>query len=358
VSILAIDGSYGEGGGAVVRNALSLSAMLGEPIRIENVRAKRPNPGLQAQHLTAVRALAKVCLAKVEGAELGSSALTFQPQSSPQRGEYSWNVAEARKGGSAGATSLVFQGLLVPLLHAKGDSRLSLRGGTHVAWSPPFHYLESVYLPTLHRMGVNARVDIERWGWYPIGEGMVTAHISGSDDAAPSMRGMNLMERGPLKRLSGVSAISNLPGHIAERQKHRAQSLLRAEGFDPEIEIVDAPARGQGTMVFLLAEFENARAGFTSLGRRGKPAEQVAEDACKEFLEYFESRAALDRHLADQLVLPMALAKEASSFTTCDVSQHLLTNVWIVEQLLGRTVDVEGEKGQSGRVSIPGRTHV
>lgn len=358
MSILTIDGSYGEGGGAVLRNALSLSAVLGEPIRIENIRVKRPNPGLQAQHLTAVRALAMVCQAKVDGAELGSLAVTFQPQSSPQSGEYTWDVAEARKGGSAGATSLIFQGLLVPLLHAKGDSRLSLRGGTHVAWSPPFHYLESVYLPTLRQMGVNARVDIERWGWYPIGEGMVTAHISGSGDAAPSMHGLNLMQRGPLKRLSGVSAFSNLHGHIAERQKRRAQSILRAEGFDAEIEIVDAPASGQGTMMFLLAEFESVRAGFTSLGRRGKPAEQVAEDACQEFLEYYESGAALDRHLADQLVLPLALVKGASSFTTCDVSQHLLTNVWIVEQLLGRTVDVEGEKGESGRVSISGRTHV
>ena len=358
MSILTIDGSYGEGGGAVLRNALSLSAVLGEPIRIENIRVKRPNPGLQAQHLTAVRALAQVCQAKVDGAELGSLALTFQPQSSPQSGEYSWDVAEARKGGSAGATSLIFQGLLVPLHFAEGDSRLSLRGGTHVAWSPPFHYLESVYLPALHQMGLNARVHIERWGWYPIGEGIFTAQIGGSGEATRPMEGLNLTDRGPLKRLTGLSASSNLPGHIAERQKQRAQSILRAEGFDPEIEIVDAPAKGQGTMLFLLAEFESVQAGFTSLGRRGRPAEQVADDASKEFLQYSESGAALDRHLADQLVLPLALVTGASSFTTCDLSQHLLTNVWIVEQLLGRHVDVEGEKGKSGRVSISERTHV
>jgi RNA 3'-terminal phosphate cyclase (ATP) len=358
VSILVIDGSYGEGGGAVLRNALSLSSVLGEPIRVENIRVKRPNPGLQAQHLTAVRALAQICQAKVDGAELGSLALTFQPQSSPQGGEYSWDVAEARKGGSAGATSLIFQGLLVPLLHAKGDSRLSLRGGTHVAWSPPFHYLESVYLPTLQQMGLNARVHLDRWGWYPIGGGMVTADISGSGQAAPSMEGLNLMDRGPLKRLSGVSASSNLPGHIAERQKQRALSILRPEELNPEIEIVDAPASGQGTMLFLLAEFESVRAGFTSLGRRGRPAEQVAEDACKEFLQYFESGAALDRHLADQLVLPLALATGASSFSTCEVSQHLLTNAWIVERLLGSPVDVEGERGKPGRVTMRGRAHV
>jgi RNA 3'-terminal phosphate cyclase (ATP) len=356
--MLTIDGSYGEGGGAVLRNALSLSAVLGEPIRIENIRVKRPHPGLQAQHLTAVRALARVCEAKVEGAELGSLTLTFQPQSSPQSGEYSWDVTEARRGGSAGATSLIFQALLVPLLHAQGDSRLTLRGGTHVAWSPPFHYLESVYLPTLQQMGVDARVKIEQWGWYPLGGGTVTANVVGCGQAAPSMRGLNLTERGPLNRLSGVSASSNLPGYIAERQKSRAQDMLRAEGFDPEIEVVQAPARGQGTMVFLRAEFESVRAGFTSLGRTAKPAERVAEDACREFLEYFASGAALDRHLADQLVLPLALATGASTFTTCDVSEHLLTNVWIVEQVLGRPVDVEGEKGESGKLSIRGPAHV
>jgi RNA 3'-terminal phosphate cyclase (ATP) len=356
--MLAIDGSYGEGGGAVLRNALSLSAVLGEPIRVENIRVKRPNPGLQAQHLTAVRALAEISRAKVDGAELGSLALTFQPQSLTQSGEYSWDVAEARKGGSAGATSLIFQALLVPLCQAQGDSRLSLRGGTHVAWSPSFHYLESVCLPTLQHMGLNARVHLERWGWYPIGGGIVTAEINGSGKAEPSLEGLNLIDRGPLKRLSGVSASSNLPGYIAERQQQRAQSLLRAEGFDPEIEIVDAPASGQGTMLFLLAEFESVRAGFTSLGRRGKPAELVAEEACKDFLEYFKSGAALDRHLADQLVLPLALATGASSFSTCEVSQHLLTNAWIVEELLGRPIDVEGEKGRPGKVSIRGRAHV
>ncbi len=352
--MLVIDGSHGEGGGAVLRNSLALAAVLGIPVRIESIRSKRPNPGLQAQHLTTVRALARVCRASTEGAELGSSALTFRPESSPQSGEYSWDVSKARKGGSAGATTLIFQALLMPLLLAEGESRVFLRGGTHVAWSPPFDYLDLVYLPILRRMGIRTTIGIERWGWYPIGGGVVTAQIRGSNAALSDLRALELEERGGLRRVFGISALSNLPEHIAERQKLQAEKELRARGFDPEIEIVEAPAEGQGTMVFLVAEFEHVRVGFTSLGRKGKPAETVAEEAVGEFLRHFESEMALDQHLADQVVLPLALAKGRSSFTTSRVTQHLLTNAWIVEQLLGREIIVDGEQGEAGKVTILG----
>jgi RNA 3'-terminal phosphate cyclase (ATP) len=352
--MVVIDGSHGEGGGAVVRGALSLSAVLGEPIRIENIRVKRPNPGLQAQHLTGVRAMATVSRAQVHGAELGSHTLSFAPGSSPRAGDYSWDVAKARKGGSAGATSLIFQALLLPLLMADGDSRLFLRGGTHVAWSPPFHYLKMVYLPMLARMGIEADVNLEEWGWYPIGGGTVTAQIAGAAQGGLSIGGLELTERGELRKLYGISALSNLPGHIAERQKRQAEKVLKGEGFEPLIEIVDAPSRGRGTAVFLLAEFEKGRAGFTSLGRKGKPAEKVAEEACVEFLEYYRSGAAVDRHLGDQLILPMALAQGNSSFTTCRITQHLLTNVWVVEQFLGSRLVVEGKEGAPGKVTIRG----
>jgi RNA 3'-terminal phosphate cyclase (ATP) len=356
--MIVIDGSHGEGGGAVLRSALSLSTVLGKPTRIENIRSRRPNPGLRAQHLTAVRALARVCGAKLDGAELGSSAITFRPQSSPRSGEYSWDVADARRGGSAGATSLVFQALLLSLVFADGESRLFLGGGTHVAWSPPFHYLESVYLPMLRQLGVEARVDIERWGWYPKGGGVVTAQIAGCGASFTARQGVHMQERGRLKRLSGISALSNLPLTIAHRQKRRAETILRAEGFEPEIEIINAPATGQGTALFLVAEFENVRAGFTALGRKGKPAELVAEEACKDFVLYYESGAALDRYLADQVVPFLAMAEGESSFSTSCVTQHLLTNIWITERLVGRQVLVEGAEGKRGKVIITGRTDV
>lgn len=156
--MIVIDGSYGEGGGQVLRSALTLAALLSQPVRIERIRAGRRNPGLAAQHLTGVLAAAHVCSADLEGAEMGSQELTFLPRSPGQAGTYEFDVAEARRGGSAGATTLVLQTVLLPLVAAAGQSVLTIRGGTHVAWSPPYHYLEHVYLPTLARMG--ARVDI------------------------------------------------------------------------------------------------------------------------------------------------------------------------------------------------------
>jgi RNA 3'-terminal phosphate cyclase (ATP) len=348
--LVTIDGSYGEGGGQVLRTALSLSALLGEAVRIENIRAKRPKPGLQAQHLTGVLATAQVCNAELEGAELGSQTLTFAPQAPPQAGDYSFDVAEARKGGSAGSTSLVFQTLLLPLTLADGDSHLTLRGGTHVAWSPPFHYLQHVYLPTLMRMGIEATIEINQWGWYPIGGGEMKARIrgQGTGDKGPPfipylLSPITLVERGELKRLWGISALSNLPAHIGQRQKRQVERLLWERGFTPEIEIVDAPSSGQGTVVFLVAEFENVMAGFTSYGARGKRAEKVAEEACRELIQYYDSGQALDKHLADQLILPMSLAAGQSGFTTCEITQHLRTNVGVVEQLMGVKAEIEGK---------------
>jgi RNA 3'-terminal phosphate cyclase (ATP) len=347
-SEVVIDGSYGEGGGQVLRTSLALAAMLGTPLRIVNIRAKRRVPGLQAQHLTGVLAAAQVCSARAEGATLGSTTLAFIPQSPPRAGDYFFDVAEARKGGSAGAASLVFQTVLLPLALADGPSLLTIRGGTHVPWSPPFHYLERVYLPIVARMSIEAGVEIEKWGWYPIGGGEMTAKIQGTGVLSP----LNLIERGKLVGVSGLSAVANLPRSIAERQRRRAEEMLRAEGINPAIELIEAPAQGQGTVVFLAAEYEHMVAGFTALGERGKPAERVAEEVCRDLLAYHRSGAALDMHLADQLILPMALAKSRSAFTTCRVTPHLLTNAWVVERFLGPKVKVEGSEGKKGKVII------
>lgn len=348
--VIVIDGSHGEGGGQVLRSALTLAALLGQPVRIENIRAGRRNPGLAAQHLTGVLAAASVCSAELSGAQLGSQALTFIPRSPGQAGTYRFDVAEARRGGSAGATSLVFQTLVLPLAAAMGLSRVTIKGGTHVAWSPPYHYLEQVYLPTLARLGVRASVQIERWGWFPIGGGMITAAVHGAGEL--SLAPLDLTQRGRLVRIHGISALSNLPQHIGKRQKRQAEGVLRGRGFAPEIRIVHAPARGQGTAVFLVAEYERAVAGFTALGARGKPAEKVAEEACRDFLAYHESGAALDMHLADQLVLPLALATGRSAFTTCRITQHLLTNIWVAEHFLPAEFAVEGKEGQVGTVTV------
>ena len=348
--MLIIDGSYGEGGGQVLRTSLALSAITGQPVRIEKIRAGRRKPGLRPQHLTAVRALAKVCDAEVEGARLNAQEVTFTPRAHPQAGTYTFDVAQAARGGSAGSVTLLFQAVALPLALAAGTSQLTLRGGTHVAWSPPFDYLKRVYLPTLARMGVQAKVNIRKWGWYPIGGGEMQATVQGRTGAAPA--GLDLLERGALLRVRGLSASSNLPKHIRVRQEQSALHALRASGINARLDAVDAPSKGQGTVVFLWAEFENVLAGFTSLGERGKPAERVAQEAVQDLLNFREAGGALEEHLADQLVLPLALAEGESRFTTAAVSGHLLTNAWVVNRFLPGTVRVEGAEGEPGRVDI------
>ena len=344
---LIIDGSYGEGGGQVLRTSLALSAITGQPVRVESIRAGRRKPGLRPQHLTCVRAAAKICAARVEGARLDAQTLDFTPQSPPQPGTYTFDVAQAAKGGSAGSIGLVLQTVLLPLAMADGISQLTLRGGTHVAWSPPFDYLRRVYLPTLARIGVRAKTHIQKWGWYPIGGGVVKVRVEGRGPDS-TFDALDLRQRGQLLRVRAVSASSNLPKHIRSRQERAALQTLRSHGVNARFEVVDAPSKGQGTVVFLWAEFENAVAGFTSLGERGKPAEQVAEDAAQELLDYLAGDAALDRHLADQLVLPMALSREPAHLSTQEVTSHLLTNVWVVNQFLPGRVHVEGEEGGPG----------
>lgn len=346
-----IDGSYGEGGGQVLRSAVTLAALLGQPVRIENIRAKRKNPGLQAQHLTGVQAVARVCDARLEGARLGSTVLEFIPQTPPRVGKYHYDVAEARRGGSAGSTSLVLQTVMLPLVFASGLSHVTIRGGTHVGWSPPFHYLTDVFLPTVARMGIACAMNLERWGWYPHGGGIMHAEIHGLGSRG-RLRGLTLTERGDLVRLTGFSAVSNLPRHILERQAERAESLLRQAGYTPRIARVTPRASGPGTAVYLLAEYEHVRAGFVAYGRRGKPAEAVAREAVEAFLAHHRTGAALDPHLADQMILPMALAKEPSAFTTSEITEHLLTNIWVVNRFTDIRFQVEGETGEPGKVTV------
>jgi RNA 3'-terminal phosphate cyclase (ATP) len=340
---LEIDGSYGEGGGQILRTTLALSSITGKSIHIKNIRKGRKKPGLLQQHLTCIKAARQATDAKVEGATFRSEELYFEPQS-PKAGSYYFDVAEER--GSAGATSLVLQAIMPILVYAPGSSTVRIKGGTHTEWSPPFHYLQEVLAPMLSKLGIEISLSLKRWGFYPRGGGEVEVRIKSCKD----MRGVHITNAGTLKSIRGMSIVSALPISIAERQK--LQAISRLKDFSPQIEVVKVSAQSPGTFFFIIGNFENMRTGFSSLGKLGKPAEKVADEACDEFLNHYKSKKALDKYLADQIILYLALAKAKSMFTTSCVSQHLLTNIWVIKKFLNRSITIKGTLGETGEVEI------
>ena len=335
--MLTIDGARGEGGGQVIRTSLALASMLKQAVRLENIRANRKNPGLAAQHLTAVRASAMICDAKVSGDTLGSTEFTFVPQSTPQAGVYEFDVAQARDGGSAGAATLVLQTILLPLAQATMSSEVTIRGGTHVAWSPSYHFIQDVYLPTVANLSIDAEVVLSKWGWYPAGGGEIKAKISGG--IKPTSNTCR-ETRGQLQEVSGLAVASSLPAHIAQRMQNRATKLLNQAKVPAIIEPQRVRSVSPGAGLFLVAEYEHCRAGFSVLGKKGKTSEQVAEEAVQKFLKFHRSDAVLDEYLTDQLLLPLALNGQGCLLISETLSSHTLTNLWVIEQFLGPVAKV------------------
>ncbi|MBI4013580.1 MAG: RNA 3'-phosphate cyclase [Candidatus Rokubacteria bacterium] len=338
---MTLDGAHGEGGGQIVRTALALAVALRRPVALTRIRAGRPKPGLRSQHLAVVRALAAIGDAAVVGDALGSTALEFTPRAL-RGGTYRFDIGASTSTGSAGSVPLLFQALLLPLALAGVPSRLTLIGGTHVPWSPPVHYLTEVFLPALAGLGVRARVWLRRWGWYPAGGGEVEAAVE------PSGRLHRFVPGARGGRITGLSAVSRLPRAIAERQRRRAEERLAAGGVTAEIDVVeDGTARGPGTFLFLAAP---GRAGFSALGRRGLPAERVADEAADALLAFQAAGSDVDERLADQLVPFLALAEEESTFTCPALSSHLRTVAWVVQQFLPARITLE--EGPPARLRV------
>lgn len=343
--MIAIDGSRGEGGGQILRTALSLSCLFREPFRIYNVRKGRPKPGLMPQHLAAVEAARRISAGQVSGDRPGSAELVFSP-GAVAGGEIVLDI------GTAGSTVLVLQTIVPALLIASGESEVVLSGGTHVPFSPSYHYAAGVFAPALRRLGLDIRLSIESYGFYPRGGGRIRARLLPAVAIAP----LRAVERGRLLAVTGESGVGNLPAAIAERQKDAAlakvRPAIRDSGVAADVRTVSVPSPGQGTFLFLAAESEGAVAGFCALGARGKRAERVGEEAANAFLDHDATGAALDPHLADQLVPYLAMSGGESVFTTSRVTPHLLTNLWAVGLFRPFRCDVEGELGKPGRVRI------
>jgi RNA 3'-terminal phosphate cyclase (ATP) len=340
--LVKLDGSMGEGGGQILRSGLTLSLLSGRALRIENIRAGRDKPGLRPQHLRCVTAAAEISAAEVGGAQVGSRSLEFRP--GPVRsGSYRFAI------GTAGATGLVLHALYLPLAKAGAESRLTIEGGTHVPRSPCFHFLATTWRDWLHRLDIDVELDMRRAGFFPKGGGILEARIHDCQAVRPLIA----LERGPLERISGISAVANLPESIAERQQRRAQSRLADAGYDAEIEIQSWPSIGKGTMLGLSAHYPHGRLFVFGLGALGKRAERVADEAVDPLLAYLDAApAVVDPHSADQIVLPLAFAAGRSEFTTTQITSHLETNIEVLRRFVDRTIRCEGARGAPGRIIL------
>ncbi len=343
-----IDGSYGEAGGQVLRTALSLSALTGRPTVIESVRAGRSKPGLMPQHLTGVLAMADICGAKFDGARLGSTEVEFEPGGAVRPGEYTFDIAGATHGGSAGSVTLLLQSLLLPLALSPGPSSLTLMGGTHVAWSPTFEFMTGVLFPILSRMGLNATARLVSWGFYPKGGGRINVDIEPVETLAP----VTLIERGELKLIHGRAIACNLKSHIAVRMINRSRNILTALEVPVKIDPERVKAKSAGAVLFIAAEYEHLTAGFSAMGEPHKPSERVAEEACGDLVEHHENGSPCPARLADQLLLPAALANGRSEIHTSRITTHLLTNAHVIEQFLPVKIEIDGDENRPGVIVV------
>jgi RNA 3'-terminal phosphate cyclase (ATP) len=333
---VVIDGAQGEGGGQIVRSSVALSLVTGRPVRIENIRAGRDKPGLMRQHLAAVQAAAEISGGKLTGAEIGSRSLEFLP-GDVTAGSYHFKIA------TAGSATLLLQTILPALLTAQGRSELTFEGGTHNPWAPPFDFLERAFLPLVNRMGPRVTARLFTHGFYPAGGGRFTVTIEPSE----ALGGFDLLERGTILQHSARAIVANLPEHIANRE---INTILKKMGWDATCGLAQTvPGHGAGNVVLIEVESEHITEVFTSFGRTGVKAEQVADEAVKQARSYLAAGVPVGPYLADQLLLPLAIsaatqhdnvAQRGGVFLTLPLSRHSLTQLAILKAFLDVEITV------------------
>ncbi|MCK9151305.1 RNA 3'-terminal phosphate cyclase [Methanobacterium alcaliphilum] len=336
--MIELDGSFGEGGGALIRISVALSALSKQPLRIFNIRANRPKKGLAAQHLTAVKSVAELCDASIQGLEIGSTEIVFSP-GNLKGGSYDLNIK------TAGSISLVLQAFMIPAAFASSPVNISVRGGTDVRWSPPINYLQKVMLPVLEKMGYYMNIDLVTRGHYPRGSGLVKASIK----PVTKLKSIELLEM-EIDSIKGISHSVNLPRHVAERQAKSAEKILSRNGWDVDIEIEhsdDSISPGSG--IFLWTE-GNTPLGGSSIGEPGKIAEKVGQEAAMMLLNFLNAQAPLDKYMGDQIIPYMAIAGD-SLINVAEYTLHAHTNIHIVETLTGKKFKVMGKLGEKSIIS-------
>lgn len=340
-----VDGSIMEGGGQLLRMATAYSTILGEPVKVTNIRAKRSNPGLRPQHLTTLKALAEVCGARTRGLELGSQEIELHPRSI-RGGTYQIDI------GTAGSISLLLQCLVPVAGYADKPVTLNIRGGTAVRWSPPIPFLEHIVWRAYQKIGMNNRVDVRRHGFYPKGGGGVEVRIT----PVKVLKPLIAVEREEVQDLKGISLCGKLPLHIAERQAKSASHVLKKAGFQPQISVkkLDVDPFSPGSMICIWLDSAQSFVGADSLGERGKPAENVGREAAESLIRQLRTGACTDLHTADHLILPVSLAEGESEFSTSELTLHTLTAIELAKTFTGCSFVVDGEMGQPAKIKCKG----
>lgn len=338
LNMIEIDGSYGEGGGQILRTAVALSAVTSKPCKIINIRANRRNPGLQAQHLTALNAVGKLCNAEIRGNELGSTEVEFIPKEI-KGGSLSLNV------GTAGSTALVLQALMIPAIHCEKPLDISITGGTLNKWAPSIYYIQKITLPLFRKIGYNGEIILHKHGFYPKGGGLIEAKIQPS-----KIHAIQWIKSGKLMEISGLCLASNdlQKSRVAERmQKVARQEIFREFQLSPKIKTEYVQSDSTGCGIDLLAVYENSIIGANAIGEIGKKAEKVAAEALAELIESHNSNAFLDKHMADQIIPYMALGTmndgKESIVKVAEITEHARTNIWVVEKFLPVKFEIDEE---------------
>ncbi|MGZ8159952.1 MAG: RNA 3'-terminal phosphate cyclase [Methylobacter sp.] len=337
--MIEIDGAQGEGGGQVLRTALSLAACRGVPVHLRNIRQGRKNPGLMRQHLACVKAIAEVCNAEVTGASIGSKAIMFVP-GKIEAGDYRFAI------GSAGSTTLVFQTVLPALLLAGQVSRLTLAGGTHNPLAPSFDFIQYAFLPVLRQIGCEFDAKLERYGFYPVGAGEWSITVKPPE----TFNKLTLVSRGQLLKAEAQCISSGIPGHVIVREKQ--QLLRRLKWTNDAISISQVESLGPGNSVIIKVTYPNITEVVESLGARGISAERVADQAVDQLRHYQSCAAPVGHYLADQLLVPLCVAA-GGSFVTGPLSEHCKTNIGVIRQLLDIDIRIEEiESQRQWRISV------
>ena len=341
---LVIDGSQGEGGGQIVRSSLSLSMVTGRGVIIENIRAGRKKPGLLQQHLTALRAAAEICSARIEGDQLRSPRLVFEP--GPVRGgSYTFRI------GTAGSTTLVLQTILPPLMIADAPSSVYIEGGTHNPMAPPFDFLKKSFLPLLARMGPAVELNLDRYGFFPGGGGRIRAEIMPSR----SLGRLSLLEGGKVSNCRVRAVVARLPEDIGERECRTIIRKMNWSGRVGTVEVV-TDSNGPGNLVFAEVERGGVTEVATGFGERGVPAEKVAESVVRQLRRYCKADVPVGEHLADQLLLPLGIAAHfgtgGGEFRTLDLSEHARTHIEILRTFLDVEVEIETRQADDVLVRV------